>query len=78
MTVVINVEDLQRIVREAAASVAVSGPRLLTKKAAAAYLSISERSLDDLVRTGEVRRVDLCGPKFDVRELDRVISARTV
>jgi hypothetical protein len=76
VTVVTTVEDLQRIVREAAVA-AVSGPRLLTKKAAAAYLSISERSLDDLVRTGEVKRVDLCGPKFDVRELDRVIAART-
>ena len=74
-TVVTTVEELRRVVREELSS-AVTGPRLLKKTEAARYLSISGRSLDELVRMGDLRRIDLCGPKFDVRDLDTLVSRR--
>jgi hypothetical protein len=52
--------------------------RLLDRAAAADYLSISLDTLDRLCRHGQIRRVLLASTRcvrFDLRELDRFVSA---
>ena len=50
---------------------------LLTRREAAAYLSISQRKLDALVASGEIERVkiDTC-VRFDPTDLDQFIEHR--
>jgi len=52
---------------------------LLTKDAAAALLSVSPRTLDNLRRRGRLRavRIGTAGVRFDMRELRRFIDEST-
>jgi predicted site-specific integrase-resolvase len=50
--------------------------RLLTRKEAAAYLGIAEKTLWDWVNRGIIPQVKFqkSKPKYDIRDLDRIIE----
>lgn len=53
----------------------VSDNRLLTKTEVAARLGVSERTVDRLVKAGELRKHPLAKqPKFTIQEIDRYLA----
>lgn len=74
-------QEIQQAVREAFGALVKEGTlreqRLKTKKEAARYLKLSERTVDDMLAQGEIPRVQREGGSrvmIDVQDLDRWIE----